>query len=109
MTGSSHPPATPPPPGPTTPPGAIPPAGPPPLPPIRGGVAYIVVPATIAWFVAFVVLLFARDFLRAHDAMIWLWTCLTGGILGLVGLGIFGWQRSAARRGRRGAQTSALH
>ena len=82
--------------------------GPPPLPPIRSGIAYIVVPGTIAWFVAFVVLLFLTDFLRAHDAMIWLWTCLAGGLLGLAGMGIFGWQRSAARRGRRGAQTSAL-
>lgn len=96
MTGSSPSPAT------STP------AGPPPLPPVRGGIAYIVVPGTIVWFVAFVVLIFATDFLREHDAMIWLWTCLTGWILGLVGLGIFGWQRSAARRGRRGAQTSAL-
>jgi hypothetical protein len=78
------------------------------LPPIRGGVAYIVVPGTVAWFVAFVVLLFATDFLQRHSAMIWLWTCLAGWVLGLVGLGIHGWQRSAARRGRRGAQTSAL-
>lgn len=84
------------------------PAGPPPLPPIRTGVAYIVVPGTAVWFIAFVVLLFAVDFLRAHDAMIWLWTCLAGWLLGLVGLGIFAWQRSAARRGRRGAQTGTL-
>lgn len=84
------------------------PAGPPPLPPIRSGVAHIVVPGTIVWFVAFVVLAFSTDFLRAHDAMIWLWTCLAGWILGLVGLALQAWQRSAARRGRRGAQVSAL-
>jgi len=84
------------------------PHGPPPLPPIRGGIAYIVVPGTVVWFTAFVVLLFFTDFLRRHDAMIWLWTCLAGGLLGLVGLALFAWQRSAARRGRRGAQTSAL-
>ncbi|WP_111767797.1 DUF2530 domain-containing protein [Nakamurella deserti] len=82
--------------------------GPPPLPPIRSGVAHIVVPGTVVWFTAFVVLLFFTDFLREHDAMIWLWTCLAGGLLGVAGLGIFGWQRSAARKGRRGAQTSAL-
>lgn len=82
--------------------------GPPPLPPIRSGIAHIVVPGTIAWAVAFVVLLFATDFLRRHDAMIWLWTCLAGAILGVTGLGITAWQRSAARRGHRGAQTSAL-
>ena len=87
---------------------SVPAAGPPPLPPIRGGIAYIVVPGTIAWFVAFVGLLFFTDSLRTHHAMTWLWTCLAGWILGLVGLAIYGWQRSAARRGRRGAQTSAL-
>ena len=85
------------------------PASPPPLPPIRGGIGYIVVPSTIAWFLAFVVLLFFIPDLRAHDAMIWLWTCLAGGILGLMGLGVYGWQRAAARQGRRGAQTSALN
>jgi hypothetical protein len=92
MTGSPSPPSS----------------GPPPLPPIRGGIAYIVVPGTVAWFAAFAGLLFFADSLRAHNAMIWLWTCLAGGILGLIGLGIYSWQRSAARRGRRGAQTSAL-
>ncbi|GAB2988547.1 hypothetical protein GCM10027184_46940 [Saccharothrix stipae] len=32
------------------------------------------------------------------------WTCLSGGLLGLIGYGIFTWQRSAARRGSRTAQ-----
>jgi Protein of unknown function (DUF2530) len=81
---------------------------PPPLPPIRSDVRTIVIPCTVAWFVAFGVLLFFIDDLRAHDAMIWLWTCLAGGVLGLMGLGVFLWQRLAARRGHRGAQTSAL-
>jgi hypothetical protein len=81
---------------------------PPPLPPIRRGVAYIVVPVTALWFVAFVALLFFTGSLREHDAMIWLWTCLAGWILGLVGLAVHQWQRSAARRGHRGAQSSAL-
>jgi hypothetical protein len=84
------------------------PTGPPPLPPVRSGIAYIVVPATVLWFVAFIVLLFFTDELRAHDAMLWLWTCLAGWILGLMGLSVYGWQRSAARRGHRGAQTAAL-
>ena len=83
-------------------------AGPPPLPPVRSGIAYIVVPVTIAWFVAFVVLLFFTDQLRAHDAMLWLWTCLAGWVLGLMGLSVYGWQRAAARRGHKGAQTAAL-
>ncbi|AZI59356.1 DUF2530 domain-containing protein [Nakamurella antarctica] len=83
-------------------------SGPPPLPVYKAELTRVVVPGTILWFVAFVVLLFFIDDLRNSDAMIWLWTCMTGWILGLVGLGIYGWQRSAARRGRRGAQTSAL-
>jgi len=87
---------------------AGPPAGPPPLPPIRVGIPSIVIPGTAVWFVAFVVLLFFIDDLRQSNAMIWLWTCLAGWILGFVGLGIYSWQRSAARRGRRGAQTSSL-
>ena len=81
---------------------------PPPLPPVRSGVAYIVVPGTVVWLAAFVVLLFFTDSLRAADATIWLWTCLAGFLLGLLGLSIFAWQRAAARRGHRGAQTSAL-
>lgn len=83
-------------------------SGPPPLPPVRAGIGYIVVPATIAWSIAFVVLLLRTDSLREHNAMVWLWTCLAGAILGVLGLGLYGWQRSAVRRGRRGAQTSSL-
>ncbi len=82
---------------------------PPPLPALPTGVAYIVVPGTIVWFTAFAVLLFFTDRLQEHNAMIWLWTCLAGGLLGFVGLGIHHWQRQAARRGRRGAQRSALN
>jgi hypothetical protein len=68
----------------------------------------IVVPATVVWFVGFVVLLFFISSLREADAMIWLWTCLAGWVLGLMGLSVYGWQRWAARRGRRSASRSAL-
>ncbi len=37
---------------------------------------------------------------------IWVWSCLTGGGLGLVGFGIMHWQRSAAIRHSRSAQRS---
>ncbi|MCP2095839.1 Protein of unknown function (DUF2530) [Actinosynnema pretiosum] len=33
------------------------------------------------------------------------WTCVAGGTLGGIGFGIFAWQRSAARRGSRTAQS----
>jgi hypothetical protein len=35
---------------------------------------------------------------------IWFTTCLTGVLLGGVGIGIYSWQRAAARRGSRTAQ-----
>jgi hypothetical protein len=80
-----------------------------PLPPVRGaGLAHVIIPGTALWFVALVVLLFMLPTLRAHDAMLWMWTALAGWLLGFVGLAIYGWQRAAARRGSRGASRSAL-
>jgi hypothetical protein len=84
------------------------PEAPPPLPPVNAGLAHVVVPGTALWFVGFVVLLFFISDLRAHDAMIWLWTCLAGWVLGLIGLAIYFWQRRAARRGTRGSSSMAL-
>lgn len=81
---------------------------PPPLPPMRSDLAHVVIPATVLWFVAFVVLLFFTDSLRANNHMIYLWTCLAGGVLGCIGLSIYFWQRAAARRGTRSANTMAL-
>ncbi len=81
---------------------------PPPLPPVNAGLAHIVVPGTAIWFIGFVVLLFFIGDLRAHHAMIWLWTFLAGWVLGLIGLSIYAWQRHAARRGSRGSSSMAL-
>lgn len=78
------------------------------LPPVRAGLAHIVIPCTVLWFAGFVVLLFYTDQLRAHDAMIWLWTCLAGGVLGLTGLSVYIWQRRAARQGTRSSNAMAL-
>lgn len=81
----------------------------PPLPPVRGaGLAHVLVPGTALWFVVLVVLLIMIPTLRAHDAMLWLWTALAGWLLGFVGLAVYGWQRAAARRGSRGASQAAL-
>ncbi|ROP38753.1 uncharacterized protein DUF2530 [Saccharothrix texasensis] len=72
---------------------------PPPLPPRLADPVPAIVAGTALWLLALVgVLLFARD----HTVL--LWTCLSGGLLGLIGYGIFTWQRSAARRGSRTAQ-----
>lgn len=53
---------------------------------------------SVAWFVAFLVLL-----LVGVD-MSWVYTALCGAVLGVLGMGIILWQRSASRRGSRSAQ-----
>jgi len=89
--------------------GSAGPAGqPPPLPPVTTGVWHIAVPGTVIWLVAFVVLLFFIPELQADNAMVWLWTCLAGFVLGLLGLSVYGWQRRAARLGKRSANQMAL-
>lgn len=84
--------------------GYVPPA----LPPVTTGLWHIAVPATAIWLVAFVVLLFFIPSLQANDAMVWLWTCLAGFVLGLLGLSVYALQRRAARLGRRTANQMAL-
>jgi len=58
---------------------------------------------TALWLLAVVALLIAR---YAFDALppIWLWTALSGFVLGLIGIPVMAWQRRASRRGARGAQ-----
>jgi len=63
----------------------------------------IVVVGTLLWFVTFAVLLVARLVLDARPD-VWLWTTVAGTLLGLIGLAIMSWQRSASRRGSKGAQ-----
>jgi hypothetical protein len=53
---------------------------------------------TIIWFAAAVVLLIIGG------PLVWIWACLTGGLLGLTGFAMIHWQGSAARRGARGVQ-----
>lgn len=81
---------------------------PPELPPVKANLFHIVVPVTVVWFVALVVLLFNIPSLRAHDHMVWLWTAAAGTFLGGLGLSVYAWQRSAARRGGKSAQQMAL-
>ena len=81
---------------------------PPPLPPVTAGLWHIAVPGTVIWFLGFMVLLFFIPTLQANDAMVWLWTCLAGFLLGLMGLTVYSLQRRAARLGRRTANQMAL-
>ena len=57
-------------------------------PPVRINARRIVVIGTALWFVAFVALLPFYNWLGRHDHRIWLWTCLAGWILGLIGVAI---------------------
>jgi Protein of unknown function (DUF2530) len=63
----------------------------------------IVYVGTGLWFVALVILAVGH---YAFDVFppIWMWTALWGFVLGLIGIPIMVWQRSASRRGARGAQ-----
>lgn len=53
---------------------------------------------TAGWFVAWIMLLLV------NPATAWVWVSLAGWLLGLAGFAVIYWQRSAARRGVRGAQ-----
>lgn len=56
--------------------------------PLDVSVAAVIVAGTALWFVAFVVLLFFVDRLSDAGNLAWLWTCLAGGLLGLLGLAL---------------------
>ncbi|GAA3460029.1 DUF2530 domain-containing protein [Saccharothrix longispora] len=78
---------------------AAPLPAPPPLPARLADPVPAIVAGTGLWFVGFLVVLL---FWRSETTL--LWTCLSGSLLGVIGYGVFTWQRSAARRGRRTAQ-----
>jgi hypothetical protein len=65
--------------------------------------APVVYIGTSLWFVALCGLLVAR-YVFDVGPPIWLWTALAGTVLGIIGFLIMLWQRSASRRGQRGAQ-----
>lgn len=81
---------------------------PPPLPPTKAGLAHAVIPGTAVFFIAWLVLLFNTSALREANRIGWLYTCLAGWVLGILGLAVYSWQRRAARRGSRGASAMAL-
>jgi hypothetical protein len=57
----------------------------------------VVTIGTILWFVAFVVLLPFYGWLGEHGHRVWLWTCLAGWVLGLLGLALMSRHRKAGR------------
>ncbi|GAA1262889.1 DUF2530 domain-containing protein [Saccharothrix xinjiangensis] len=72
---------------------------PPPLPPRLADPVPAILGGAVVWFLAFAVVLV---FWREQQTL--LWTCVSGWALGLAGYGVFTWQRSAVRRGKRTAQ-----
>lgn len=70
----------------------------PPLPPWLDDPRPVVAAGIAAWFLAALVLAVAGSTGTAF------WTCVAGGVSGLFGFALMQWQRSAARRGVRGAQ-----
>jgi hypothetical protein len=76
---------------------------PPPLPERLVALQPLLLVGTVIWFVAFGVLLILR-YGYAVGPPIWLWTALSGTVLGIIGFLIMWWQRAASRRGSRGAQ-----
>jgi len=68
--------------------------------PLDVDAARVVAAGTILWFVGFLVLLPFRDRLAAAGHEVWLWTCLAGVGLGLIGLPLCLRQRTRARRAR---------
>lgn len=57
----------------------------------------VVLAGTVLWLVALVFFAVTAGF------GIQFWTCLAGFVLGFAGYALFRWQRSASRRGARGA------
>ncbi|MBH5336384.1 DUF2530 domain-containing protein [Streptomyces pactum] len=73
--------------------------------PLEGNVVATITGGTVVWFVLFLVQLPFYGWFEDHDRLWWLWTCLAGGGLGLIGI----WyvrKRDAAIR-RAAAEASA--
>lgn len=54
--------------------------------PLEGPVVGTITGGTVLWFVLFLVQLPFYGWFRDHGHLWWLWTCLAGGGLGLVGI-----------------------
>ena len=73
--------------------------------PLEGNVVATVVGGTVIWFVLFLVQLPFYGWFADRDRTWWLWTCLAGGLLGLIGI----WyvrRREATLRARRAGESS---
>lgn len=69
-------------------------------PPLEANDVAIVGTGTALWFVAFLVLLPFHSTLQAHGHGNWPWVCLSGGLLGLIGVWYCRARRDAILRSR---------
>ncbi|WP_282202246.1 DUF2530 domain-containing protein [Kitasatospora fiedleri] len=69
-------------------------------PPLEGNDVAIVGTGTALWFAGFVVLVPFQARLSDHGHGTWPWICLSGGLLGLIGLKYCTARRAAIRRAR---------
>jgi hypothetical protein len=76
---------------------------PPPLPARLSAMPTVVGAGTLLWLLGALVLL-AAHLVAGRPLDVWFATCVTGVLLGGLGMAIFSWQRAAARRGSRTAQ-----
>nr|WP_312871660.1 DUF2530 domain-containing protein [Amycolatopsis acididurans] len=74
------------------------------LPPRLTALFPIVIVGTVAWAVGLAVFAII-DLGSGRSPSVWLWTCVAGIVISFIGMGIMTWQRAAARRGSRSAQT----
>ena len=65
--------------------------------PLEADTVRIMLIGTALWFAGFLVLLPFRGRLADDGHEVWLWTCLAGGLLGLLGLVLATRARTAAR------------
>jgi len=76
---------------------------PPSLPRRTADVTLMAAVGTLAWLAGVAVLL-VLHVATGRPLDIWFTTCVVGAGLGVLGFGVFRWQRAAARRGSRLAQ-----
>ena len=63
--------------------------------PLQIDAGRVILAGTAVWFVAFLVLLALSGRLAAAGELVWLWTCLAGWVLGLLG-----WLLARRQQGR---------
>jgi hypothetical protein len=66
-------------------------------PAVRLDARKVVIAGTGLWLLGFLVLLPFWGWLGRHDHRVWLWTCLAGAVLGLVGYALMAKHRREGR------------